>query len=60
MALMEKAAGQGHAYAMEMLGCVHRERNEHEQAMGWFTMAAEAGLPKAMAGGLLRISTRPA
>ena len=49
-ALLEKAAGQGHAYAMEWLGIVHHERQEYEEAMGWFTKGAEAGLPKAMFG----------
>ena len=48
MALMEKAAGQGHAYAMEKLGRIHHVRNEHEQAAEWFTKGAEAGLPRAM------------
>jgi len=45
---LEKAAGQGHAYATDTLGCIHRERKEHEQAVAWFTKAAEAGLPHAM------------
>ena len=48
VALLEKAAGQGHAYAMWMLGSVHDVRSEYVQAMEWFTKAAEAGLPKAM------------
>ena len=48
MALLKKAAGQGHAYAMHALGSFHHERNEHEQAVGWFTKGAEAGLPNAM------------
>ena len=48
MALLEKAAGQGHAYAMVVLGSVHRARKEHEQAVEWFTKGAEAGLPGAM------------
>jgi TPR repeat protein len=48
MALLERAAGQGHAYAMSVLGSIHYERKEHEQAVAWFTKAAEAGLPKAM------------
>ena len=48
MALLEKAAGQGHAYAMDALGDVHHARNEHEQAVKWFTKGAEAGLPQAM------------
>jgi len=45
---MEKAAGQGHAYAMNALGCIHDVRSEHEQAEKWFTKGVEAGLPKAM------------
>jgi len=49
VALLELAAGQGHAYAMYTLGDVHRARQEHEQAVGWFTKGAEAGLPKAIA-----------
>ena len=48
MALLEKAAGQGHAYAMHEVGLVHRDREEYEQAVAWTTKAAEAGLPKAM------------
>ena len=48
MALLEKAAGQGHAYAMDELGCIHREREEHEQALKWFTKGAGAGLPLSM------------
>ena len=48
MALIEKAAGQGHAYAMNALGCVHREWKDYEQAVKWFTKGAEAGLPRAM------------
>ena len=48
MALLEKAAGQGHAYAMAVLGSVHRVREEHEQAVEWYAKGAEAGLPKAM------------
>jgi TPR repeat protein len=47
-ALLMKAAGQGHVYAMYALGCMHRARQEHEQAVEWFTKGAEAGLPKAM------------
>ena len=46
-ALLEKAAGQGHAYAMQWLGKIHRERKELEQAVQWFTKGAEAGLPDA-------------
>ena len=45
---MEKAAGQGHAYAMYALGHIHSEWKEHEQAVEWLTKGAEAGLPKAM------------
>jgi TPR repeat protein len=48
MALLEKAAGQGHAYAMHALGELHAETKEHEQAVGWFTMGAEVGLPHAL------------
>ena len=48
MALLEQAAGQGHAYAMDMLASIHRTRGEHEQAVVWATKGAEAGLPKAM------------
>ena len=48
MALLEKAAGQGHAYAMDALGSIHDARKEHEQAVGWFTKGAVTGLPKAM------------
>ena len=47
-ALLEKAAGQGHVYAMDTLGDLHDTRKEHEHAVAWFTKAAEAGLPKAM------------
>ena len=48
MALLEKAAGQGHAYAMVTLGGIHCTREEHGQVMQWTTQAAETGLPKAM------------
>jgi TPR repeat protein len=48
MALLEKAAGQGHAYAMYWLGHCYCSREEHEQAAEWYTKGAEAGLPKAM------------
>jgi len=44
MALLEKAAGQGHAYAMLRLGEIHSARKEHELAV---------------AGGVLRTTTRP-
>jgi len=48
MSLLGKAAGQGHAYAMETLGSIYRVRKEYEQALIWLTKGAEAGLPKAM------------
>jgi len=48
MALLEKAAGQGHAYAMFALAQATCKRKEHEQAMKWHTKGAEAGLPKTM------------
>ena len=48
MVLMEKAAGQGHAYAMNTLASIHHVRKEYEQAVAWDTKGAEAGLPTAM------------
>jgi len=48
VALLEKAAGQGHVYAMETLGSIHDTRKEYEQAVLWYTQGAEAGLPGAM------------
>ena len=48
MALLEKAAGQGHAHAMHELAIHHYKRCEYEQAVGWFTKGAGAGLPKAV------------
>jgi TPR repeat protein len=49
-AFLEQAAEQGHAYAMNTSAHVHDARNEHEQAVGWYTKGAEAGLPKATFG----------
>jgi TPR repeat protein len=48
MALIAKAAGRGHAYAMWMMGSIYSVRKEYEQAVQWFTQGAEAGLPRAM------------
>jgi len=48
MALMEQAAGQGHAYAMHCLGTIHHVRGQHVLALEWYTKSAEAGLPDAM------------
>ena len=48
MALLEKAAGQGHAYAMLKLGYIHDARKEHARAAEWYTAGAAAGLPEAM------------
>ena len=48
MSLLEQAAGQGHGHAMHAVGCIHDARDEHEQAVKWFTKGAEAGLPGAM------------
>jgi len=48
VALLEKAAGQGHAYAMSTLGSIHHVRNEHVLAVEWYAKGAEAGLPEAM------------
>jgi len=39
VALLEEAAGQGHAYAMNTLGSIHRLREEHERAVEWYTKA---------------------
>jgi TPR repeat protein len=47
-ALLEKAAGQGHVYAMDMLRGIHDTRKDYEQAVKWATMGAETGLPRAM------------
>jgi len=47
MALLEQAAGQGHAYAMYAMGCIHSTWKEHALAVQWFTKGAEAGLPDA-------------
>jgi len=47
VALLEKAAGQGHVYAMTALGSIYDQRKEYEQAVEWYTMGAEAGLPVA-------------
>ena len=47
-ALLEKAAGQGHAYAMFWLGMLQEQRKEYRHAVEWYTKGAEAGLPKAM------------
>jgi len=33
---------------MHTLGSIHAVRKEYEQAIKWFTMGAEAGLPRAM------------
>jgi len=45
---MEKAAGQGQAYAMVAFGTIHRAREEHSLAAEWFAKGAEAGFPRAM------------
>ena len=33
---------------MDAMGSIHQVRSEYEQAVAWFTKAAEIGLPKAM------------
>ena len=43
MALLEQAAGQGHAYAMYALASIHFAREERALAMEWFSQGAEAG-----------------
>jgi len=48
MALLEKTAGQGHAYAMYAVGSIHDVRKDHKQAAEWYSKGAEAGLPAAM------------
>jgi len=48
MALLEKAAGQGHAYAMIVMGSILSARKEYEQTVKWLTKGAEAGCPAAM------------
>jgi hypothetical protein len=48
MALLEKAAGQGHAYAMNALAGIHHVRKEYELALQWYLKGAETGLPVAM------------
>jgi len=48
MALLEKAAGQGHVHAMSALGDMLFVRKDFTQAVQWLTEAAEAGLPIAM------------
>jgi TPR repeat protein len=48
MALLEQAAGQGHAYAMYAVGDIHDTRKQYSLAVEWLTKAAEAGLPRAM------------
>jgi len=48
LALLKKAAGQGHAYAMHGAGMIHVARKEFERAAEWFAKGAEAGLPDAM------------
>ena len=45
MALMEKAAGQGHAYAMNELGHIHYERQKLEQ-----TGSLTGGAPPVLEG----------
>jgi TPR repeat protein len=48
MALLEKAAGQGHVYAMISLRDIHHNRKEYSQVLEWIRMGAEIGLPTAM------------
>jgi len=43
VALLEKVAGQGHAYAKHTLGCFHDKREEYEQAAAWYTRAPRRG-----------------
>ena len=48
IALLEQAAGQGHAYAMHALGWLHLKRKDFILTVEWFTKGAEARLPQAM------------
>ena len=48
IALLQKAAFQGHVYAMFVLGDIHDTRKEYERAAEWLTKSADAGLPQAM------------
>jgi TPR repeat protein len=47
-ALLSGAAKQGHVYAMFTLGELCDQDEEYEEAVKWYTMAAENGMPKAM------------
>jgi TPR repeat protein len=47
-ALLEKAAGQGHVYAMYALRGIHGSRKHYDEAVKWNRKAADAGLPIAM------------
>ena len=46
--LLEKAAGQGHAYAMLKLAEIYDSTKEYDIAFGWLEKGAETGLPQAM------------
>ena len=48
MALLKKAAGQGHVYAMTQLAEIHVQRKEFQHALEWYMKGAEAGYPRAM------------
>ena len=48
MVYLEKAAGQGHAYAMGSLSEMLFKMNDEVRAVEWLTKGAEAGLPTAM------------
>jgi len=50
VALLERAARQGHAHAMPWLGNMHHKRKEYGQATEWFMRGAKAGLPDSMIG----------
>ena len=38
-ALLQKAAGQGHAYAMDALAAIYYAREEYERSLEWTTKA---------------------
>ena len=42
-----------------LVGGIHHQKKQYEQAVEWTTKAADDGLPIAMAGGLMKTSARP-
>ena len=48
MDYLEKAAVQGQAWAMQLMGSIYNERKEYVLAVKWYTKGAEAGLKDEM------------